>query len=401
MADFQVNVVRVDGIEPIEGADRIELAVVGAFRSIVAKGSFKTGDLAVYIPEASVLPDWLIQRMNLVGMLSGSKQNRVKAKKLKGCLSQGLLYPTIYIPTFDCDTGKHGSICHTVSDDGGNHFEVDEGTDVAEFLGIKKFDPAESMTQEQRKKFYGNCVNIYGKTVKYDLENWKKHPNVFAEGEEVVITEKLHGTMCCFAYYPGLNHEDLPYDIFVYSKGLGAGGNVFKWENDGVPATNVYLDAFRSFTNDQNLESTIIGRVWETLVDSWKISPNLPVYLFGEVYGANVQDLAYGESSPKFRAFDVWVGDPQSGSFLSTETKYWLFDAAKVPAVPVLYTGPFSKEKLLELTDGKTTLGQGHIREGVVVTSAVEGYDRKAGRKALKNVSGDYLTRKGETTEFQ
>lgn len=399
MADFQVNVVRVAAIEPIEGADRIELAVVGEYRSIIAKGAFKAGDLAVYIPEQSVLPDWLIERMNLVGKLSGARQNRVKAIKLRGCLSQGLLYETV-LSTHPYE--------HVVNVEGRGvgldgiletAFKTAvEGDDVAEFLGIKKFDPTENMSAEQRKKFYGNCVNIYGKTVKYDLENWKKHPNAFVEGEEVVITEKLHGTMCCFAYYPGLNHPDLPADVFVYSKGLGAGGNVFKFSEENKD--NVYIKAFRSFTNDGNLESTIIGRVWEAAVDVLGISPSTPFYLFGEVYGANVQDLSYGEKGPKFRAFDLWVGTPQDGRFMDAKTKFWLFNALGLPAVPVLYTGPFSREILLKLTDGRTTLGEGHIREGVVVTSAVEQTVHRLGRKALKNVSGDYLTRKGNTTEF-
>lgn len=395
MADFQVNVVRVDAIEPMVGADRIELAVIGGYRSIVQKGAFKPGDLAVYLPEQAVLPDWLIVKLNLVGKLSGSKKDRIKAIKLKGYLSQGILYPTFY----ECEFGFHTIEGADAEASVEGVRVVNEGDDVAEFLGITKFDPTERMSQEQRQKFYGNCVNIYGNTVNYDLENWKKHSRAFEEGEEVVITEKLHGTMCCFAYWPDLDHPELPDDIFVYSKGLGAGGNVFKWTAEGE-AENVYLKAFRSFTNDKNLEPTIIGRVWETLADVWHYEPGSPVFLFGEVYGANVQDLNYGIDTPQFRAFDVWIGSPQEGGFMDAKDKFMLFRDSGVPHVPVLYEGPFHLPKMLELTDGKTTLGEGHIREGIVITSAVEEHVHRLGRKALKNVSGDYLTRKGETTEF-
>jgi hypothetical protein len=70
-----------------------------------------------------------------------------------------------------------------------------------------------------------------------------------------------------------------------------------------------------------------------------------------------------------------------------------------IKPVPVLYRGPYSKEIVLEHTDGKTTLGN-CIREGVVVKSANEDRSRHFGRKIAKSVSNDYLLRKGNTTEF-
>ena len=65
--------------------------------------------------------------------------------------------------------------------------------------------------------------------------------------------------------------------------------------------------------------------------------------------------------------------------------------------MPVLYQGPFSLAKLQELTDGATTLGGAHVREGVVVKPAAERVSHEFGRVILKSVSGRYLTRKGGT----
>ena len=42
-------VVKIDAIEPIEGRDRVEAAVVGGWRTMVRKGLFKPGDLGIYI----------------------------------------------------------------------------------------------------------------------------------------------------------------------------------------------------------------------------------------------------------------------------------------------------------------------------------------------------------------
>jgi RNA ligase (TIGR02306 family) len=245
---------------------------------------------------------------------------------------------------------------------------------------------------------HGECAYVPGKTVKYDFENWKKYPWVFNEGDEVVITEKLHGTMCCFAYYPGLNHPELPDDTFVYSKGLGASGQVFKWNE--ANAENLYLKAFRSLTNETNLAATVTERLAEALYDLGLAPPETPLFLFGEVFGKGVQDLGYGYDTPVFRAFDLWVGTPEGGRFIDAVDKFDLFKAAGVEAVPVLYQGPFSREVMMLHTDGLTSYGGVNIREGVVVTSAREEWINRYGRKIQKNVSGDYLTRKGNTTEF-
>ena len=41
-------VVAIDRIEPIQGSDNCEAAIVGGWRVMVRKGTFKAGDLAVY-----------------------------------------------------------------------------------------------------------------------------------------------------------------------------------------------------------------------------------------------------------------------------------------------------------------------------------------------------------------
>lgn len=97
MSTFVVPVVTVRAIEPIVGADVIELAVVGEYRSVVGKGTYQPGSRAVYLPEAAILPEWLLKKMNFwneeaqKGTLSGPKGDRVKARKIRGCLSQGIL----------------------------------------------------------------------------------------------------------------------------------------------------------------------------------------------------------------------------------------------------------------------------------------------------------------------
>jgi RNA ligase (TIGR02306 family) len=92
MSTFTVAVVRVDAIDVIEGADRIEAARVLGYRIVVPKGACRPGDLAVYIPEAGVVPENVLVDLGLVGKLAGPQHNRVKAMRLRGVVSQGLLY---------------------------------------------------------------------------------------------------------------------------------------------------------------------------------------------------------------------------------------------------------------------------------------------------------------------
>ena len=98
MASLIAEVVQIKILEHPD-ADALEIAKVKGYQSIVRKGQFETGDLAVYIPEQSIVPEWLLRRLNLwddakgKGKLAGSNGDRVKAQKIRGVLSQGILLP--------------------------------------------------------------------------------------------------------------------------------------------------------------------------------------------------------------------------------------------------------------------------------------------------------------------
>lgn len=107
MAEFTVPVVRISGTAPIDGADAIEVAQVLGYRCVVKKGEFAVGDLAVYIPEAAIVPDYLLDLLGLKGKLAGPQGNRVKAVRLKNTISQGLLLPLSAINVVYIDGDPH------------------------------------------------------------------------------------------------------------------------------------------------------------------------------------------------------------------------------------------------------------------------------------------------------
>ena len=188
MSTFAVHVVRV-AIEPHDNADALEIARVGDYRSIVRKGQFQSGELVAYIPEQSVLPDALLDELGLRGKLAGKDGNRVKAIKLRGVLSQGLVY-----------RARPG-------------WEL--GQEVAALLGVSKWEPPPPPAHMS-----GVC---YGagpdRCVKYDIENFKAYPEVLVPGEAVVFTEKIHGTWCQIGYLPPSMIDDQGH-LVVSSKGL-------------------------------------------------------------------------------------------------------------------------------------------------------------------------------------
>lgn len=365
MADFSVNVVTVEDVLPIEGADKIEVAVIGGYQSIIGKGHFKKGDLAAYIPEQSVLPPSLIEEMGLVGKLAGSMKNRVKAIKLRGVLSQGLLYPVSSL----IERARQ-------ENDGG---EVEEGLDVAEFLGVTKYEPtipAQFAGQMSRPRGDKQLLN-------YDIENIKKYHRVLQEGEEVVFTEKIHGTLMQCAYFPDTD------EFVVSSKGLGARG--FAIEDNEANVNNTYIKAAKKY----GLEDKIRALAYARKNFAKQVTP---IFIVGEVFGKGVQDLTYGTEDIQYRAFDVYYGIAGAGDYVDAEFKYTLFEDLGLPYVPVLYRGPFSQTVLEQFTNGKETVSgkQFNVREGIVINPIRERRE-KFGRVVLKSVSADYLTRKGGT----
>jgi RNA ligase (TIGR02306 family) len=372
MATFEAKVYRLK-IEEHPNADALELAVVGDYRSIVRKGQFKTGDLGVYIPEAAVLPEWLIQELGLEGKLAGKDKNRVKAVKLRGILSQGLIYPMTYV---DGETDERRNM-HA------DAFPSQVGKDYTEALGITKYEPPIPIHMA------GEVFNAHGMTLKYDIENFKRYPDVLLEGEDVIMTEKLHGTWCCFGYHP--DHKD---SHIITSKGLSGQGLAFKVNE--ANANNLYLRALAGTDTDGC--GTVLDRAHDFF------GYDQAFYILGEVFGKGVQDLTYGTEKPQFRVFDIYVGNPGEGQdrYINAEQLQAFCTALNVQTVPIVYAGPFSKEVMEKMTNGYETVSgnEANIREGVVIKPAKERYDNELGRVVLKSVSEAYLLRKGNVTEF-
>lgn len=399
MSDFACTVERLV-IEPHPNADRLELARVGGYLSIVGKGQFKTGDLGVYIPEGAIVPTWMLEKMGLVGKLAGSEKNRVKAMRLRGILSQGLVYPSRAM-----DDGSHLTETQNSFDDLPMILHSGPGENLAADLGITKYVPRIPASMS------GDVFHpVTGFLPKFDVENIKRYPHVLEKGESVIITEKVHGTCVIFGAIPSSYSYRIPDAIdgrvLVASKGICAQGLAFKDTPDNR-AKNLYI---------RTLEAAgMIERV-KALADA----NGAPIVLLGEIFGKGVQDLHYGAETAQFRLFDIYL--PDGKSFASAIVTGKLADKYSIPHVPILYHGPWSVGLVEQFTQGGewvSRIGKGadpiglepedemngpvpeNMREGIVIRASVERYDPILGRVVLKSVSDEYLTRGGEETEFQ
>jgi hypothetical protein len=382
-----VRVVRLGEIRKHQNADSLSITDVdGGYPCIIRTGDFKPGDLAVYVPVDSLVPVAAPEFNFLAKEAKADGLARIKARRLRGTFSMGLLVPCT-------DTSWK------------------EGQDVGGHLGVTKYLPPSEREHVQRPKterrsetaryeervewiavgLIGVCcvaacvfspwivalepciawagarlirrnraLNKRPQIPYYDIESVRKYKSELVDGEQVQLTEKIHG--CSFvAIHTGKR-------FFVRSR------NVWRDREDN---DDIFWIAARRYGLEEKLARY----------------PNLAI--FGEVYGA-VQDLHYGVppgESDRFVAFDI-LDTVKKQWFNSTQFRIFCM-AVDVPAVPVLYEGPWH-ESLLSFAEGKTTMPDGqHCREGFVVKPMVERTsDRLGGRVMLKLHGEGYLTRK-------
>lgn len=359
MSTLRVTAERLT-ILPHPNADALELAQVGLFRAVVAKGAYRTGDWAVYIPENAVLPADLIEEIGLTGKLSGSRKNRVKPIRLRGEVSQGVVCRPARLSDRDLAA------------------EHEAGTDFAGELGVTKWVP------EVPLHMSGEVTAAPDLLRWIEVENIKRYPGVFEPGEPVVATEKIHGTACLFTLVTETGGE------FVSSKGQGAKGLGLVRSED-----NLYWKAVTAHGVDKAARA---------LAERFGASR---VGVFGEVFGAGVQDLKYGETGrserPGYAVFDIRLDLNGESRWIDAADLPALLTEVDLPAVPVLYDGPYDEAALFAAAEGRETWSGAalHLREGVVVRPARERFSEVlVGRTIAKFVSDAYLTRKGGT-EFE
>lgn len=337
---------------------RIELAQVGEYRAVVPKGQYRTGDWALYIPEQALVPEALLVELGLSGKLAGPRKNHVKAMRFRGALSQGL----VCLPQAlrDVDLAAAG----------------ESRVDFAAQLGIEKWIPEVPTALSGEVRTAPDLISWI------EIENIKRFPGMFVPGEPITANEKIHGSATCVTWLAE------PQQLLVSSKGF-AGRHLALLESE----SNLYWRAVRAF----GLEAFLRDLAVQLGVSR--------VALFGEVYGAGVQDLHYGQArkdTPGFAVFDIAHEEEGRRIWMPQAEVRARCAAHGLGVPPVLYEGGYDYKVLAALAEGSTVMGAGgHVREGLVLRAVPERYSEVVGGRAIAKFVGEgYLTRSGGS-EFE
>lgn len=162
MSNHAVEIVQLGELHPHPHADKLAIVQVFGYTVCVNQADWKEGDLAAYIPPDSIVPN-IPEYAFLDGHL------RIRAKKLRGIVSFGLLMP---VP-----------------------LDAYLGQNVAEQMSITHYDPPLLVTQGDNESGPpGFCDS------KFDIENLRRYPGVIPDGTPVQITEKIHGACARYTW---------------------------------------------------------------------------------------------------------------------------------------------------------------------------------------------------------
>lgn len=373
MSTLIVDVCKVEEIASIPDADRIERVRVKNWWCVAGKGTFAIGDKAVYVPPDSVLPKELAERWGIAKYccelgrdISGE---RPPGLRVRACRFRG-------VPSF-------GTIQKPDSPD----WEV--GTDVREHYGITKWEPP------MRCQDGDAAPNISPFHEYTSIERFGDNPDWIGEHEEVVVTEKIHGTNSRVGMVYHQDENGQPNWIWV----AGSHGSRRKEYNDKGARSKYWLP-FKPLKDDEDGFDCPMRQLLRNVYIIEKAA--LSVVVYGEIFGAGVQDMQYGQKGLSYRIFDIAV-DGNYIDWVKVEKYVAPFKEQGLELVPVLYRGLFSREKMDELVDGPTTLASADQinepfkgREGVVIKPVYDRFTVKGNRCILKYVSADYHGRKNK-----
>ena len=313
----------IDRVEVHPSADRLDIAHVDGYPCIVTRGEFAAGDTAVYVPVDVTVPTGRPEFAFLAPQAGVDGRVRIKALRLRGIFSMGLLLQP-------CDIAA---------------------------LDVRPWDPPwESSSDGQ------DAAPPRPEPPHYNVEGLRRWPDAFPLGEAVVVTEKVHGSSG---------------RAFVDINGVFHVGSHTRWKDP--EGSSEWAVVAREFDLAARLTRGIAAGeciYWECI---------------GRVGG-----FPYGTQRGRWtlRVFDsIHV---HSGTWRPWHETVALCVDLCLPTVPVLYEGPYDAEVVRGLAEGRSIIDPSHVREGVVVRTAVERYDHTGpGRMVLKLHGEGFLTRKG------
>ena len=340
---------KVIDLQPIPGADQIEVATVLGWHVVVRKGEFKIGDQCVYLEVDSLLPqtpdfEFLAKAGTKKSYVDGKEFTgyRLKTVRLRGQISQGLCLPVSVLSgkKYPTDTRENPV------------YENKEGDEVTDLLGVVKYEPMipASLAGIARGLFPSFIPKTDEMRIQSAPAVLERHKN-----KEFYITEKLDGSSVTVFKKDG--------ELHVCSRNLDL------MESDG----------------------NTLWRVVRELKLEDKLLEGMAVQ--GEIMGHGIQNNSLKIPGHKLFIYSVYsIGE--SRYFGMREFLDQCFEL-ELETVPVIHGGhfepPCTVDELVSLATRKSVLNPESWAEGIVIRSMEEARDEDLGRLSFKIINPEYL----------
>ncbi len=337
------SIQRIWKMDPIEGADRIELANVLGWQCVVNKGQFQPMDLAVYFEIDSFLP--IREEFEFMRASSYRKTDimgegfRLRTMKFRGQISQGLLLPINQFPELSSD--------------------IELGADVTEILGIHKWEIEEKVTTG------GTVIGTLPIDVPHtDETRVQAEPDLIRDfaGLEYYITTKMDGSS---------------HSVSIDEDGFHVTGHNYEYKDDGK-------SAFYDLVKREDIESKLRKYYEENGLHLLTIQ--------GELCAPGIQQNRLKLIRPEWYVFTIRINGKRVGLRKMRE----ICDSLGLMMVPVEEIGMDlpskypTVEALLERADGEYP--KGGKKEGIVIRPTEPVFnERISAALSMKVVSNKYL----------
>ena len=344
----------VNALEPILNADAIERMRILGWWVVVKKGEFRPGDKVVYCEIDSLLPErpefeflrassFKLAQTDASGATVLPAGFHIKTVKLRRQVSQGICFPLSILP--------EGAT-------------LDEGADVTEQLGVRKWEPPVPVGMGGRVK--GGFPGFLPKTDETRVQVLEpvleRH-----RGKIFYVTEKLDGTS---------------FTAFLRDAEFG------------ICSRNLWMD--------ESDESNLLVRVTRRLKLEEKLREvrercGFDLAVQAEVIGPGIQKNKYELKEVTLRVFNVL--DVRSYRLLDHAVMLEVIGELGLDAVPQLGTIALnhSVDELVAFSEGTSVLNPKAQREGVVLRPLVEEFDQDVGgRLSFKAINPKFLLKYDE-----